>query len=354
MEVDFQSQTVENLDTLIPLKNLNVLKEATKKLELKLFRFLSQYFKLNHLIVHTSTFSFLIDEILHFLIIAIGLWEIQKNHLSLINLITFEMLLGYFLEPFKNIISLLPDYNCMKVNLEKTNEFYTLELEDNQIGFSEFQTGNIEVKNFSFSYNKFRPLLENVNVMIKENSFVLFKGKSGSGKSTLCQILSRLVETKNSNITIGGINIHDYSLSTICQNITYVGQKENLIQETIRQNILFYREIEESEFQKISKICHIEEIVYKKPFRYETFLLKDSLNLSGGEKQRIILARALLNSSKILILDEALSEVNEDLEIDIIKNLHLYFADKTIIYVSHKNLDPYFDQVVNFEAFRER
>ena len=143
-------------------------------------------------------------------------------------------------------------------------------------------------------------------------------------------------------------NINDYSLEVIHHNITYVGQKEYLIQDTIKNNILLYRNCDEEKFQKVISICKIEEIVKKKPFRYETYLLKDSLNISGGEKQRIILARALLNDFKILILDEALSEVNEDLEVKIIKDIQEYFKKKTIIYVSHKNHEKYFNQVINF------
>lgn len=352
LEVAFQSQVVENLDTMITLKNLNVLKNATSKLEVKLIKFLKKYFKFNLFVVNTSTFSYLLEEVLNFLVIFIGLWEIYHNRLSLVNLITFETLLAYFLEPFKQIISLIPDYNCMKVNLDKTNEFFAMELEDNKAGLQEFQTGLIEIKNISFSYNKYKPILKDFSLDIEENSCILLKGKSGCGKSTLCQMISRLLDTENQDIRIGGVNINDYSLQTIYKNITYVGQKENLIQETIQNNIKLYRNIEENIFKKVIDICNIEEIVAKKPLRYETFLLKDSLNLSGGEKQRIILARALLNDCKILILDEALSEVNEELEIQIIKKLRMYCREKTVIYVSHKNHDNYFDKTIDFGALQ--
>ena len=123
-----------------------------------------------------------------------------------------------------------------------------------------------------------------------------------------------------------------------------------MLQDTIRNNIILNRDVDETKYKEILKICAIDSIVSKKPLRYETFLASDSNNISGGEKQRIILARALLNPFQILILDEALSEVNNDLEIDIIRKIKDSFKDKTIIYVSHKNHDKYFDQVYNFEA----
>ena len=325
-----------------------------KKIETKLFKFLFENFKLNNIVLNINTIAFCLEEILHFLIITIGLFEIINNNLNLINLITFESLLIYFIDPFKNIIQLIPNYNCIKVNLEKINNFFEIELENNKSGLKNFQTGDIVVENLSFYYNKLNPIFDKFNLCIKENNFVLFKGASGCGKSTLCQIISRLINVENCNIKIGKVNINDYSLDTVHKNITYVGQKELLIQETIGNNIRFYREVDEEKLKKIVEICHVEEIVGKKPLRLETFLLKDSLNLSGGEKQRLILARALLNDFKILILDEALSEVNEDLEIDIINRIRNYYKEKTIIYVSHKNHDCYFDRVYDFGGLNER
>lgn len=353
-EAEFQSLTVENLDTIITLKNLNVLEKAIKKLEIILFKFLNKKLNLNKSIINVSVISFLLEELLQFLIITIGLIEIVEQRLTLVDFVTFESLLNYFIEPFRNIIQLIPDYNCIKISLEKINDFYALDLTDDQKGLKEFRAGDIVLGKVSLSHNQLYNLFVNINKKILTNRLVLIKGPSGSGKSTLCQIISRLIDAKNSDIKINGVNINDYSLETIRKNIIYVGQKEFLIQETIRNNICLYRDIDEEEFNKITRICHIEEIVSKKPLRYETFLMKDSLNLSGGEKQRIILARALLSKSKILILDEALSEVNEDLEIEIINDLKKYFNDKTIIYVSHKQHDKYFDDVIDLGALNER
>lgn len=353
-EAEFQSLVVENLDTIITLKNLNVLEKAIKKLEIILFKFLNKKVNLNKSIVNVNVISFLLEELLQFLIITIGLIEIVEQRLTLVDFVTFESLLNFFIEPFKNIIQLIPDYNCIKISLEKINDFYNLDLTDDQKGLKKFQTGDIMLGKVLLSHNQLYNPFVNINKKISTNSLVLIKGPSGSGKSTLCQIISRLIDSKNSDVKINGVNVNDYSLETIRKNIIYVGQKEFLIQETIRNNIRLYRDVDEEEFNRVVKICHIEEIVSKKPLRYETFLMKDSLNLSGGEKQRIILARALLSKSKILILDEALSEVNEDLEIEIINDLKKYFNDKTIIYVSHKQHDKYFDDVIDLGVLNER
>lgn len=347
-DVDFESIVVENIDSFISLKNLNLVKKMLQKMEMYLFKYLEKSYDLKRSGMQTNSIAVFLEEFMHFVIISFGLYEILKQNCSLINLITFESLISFFFTPFKTIINLIPNYNYVKVGIEKINDFYNVREEQDDVGLKEFQNGDIVVEDLNFSYNDFSKLFTNFHLEIKEKSCVMFKGNSGCGKSTLCQMLSRLLEVKNNNIKIGNVSINDYSLDTIRKNITYVSQKENLMQDTIKNNILLGREILEEKYLDILSICEIESIVLKKPLRYETFLPKDSINISGGEKQRIILARALLNDFQILILDEALSEVNSELEISIIKKLKAYFKDKTIIYVSHKNHGRYFDTVYDF------
>ena len=139
----------------------------------------------------------------------------------------------------------------------------------------------------------------------------------------------------------------DYDLSAIRKDILYVGQNERLFTGTIRENIVCYREILDNDFLNVIKICKLEDTINKRPNRLE-FMINASLNnLSGGERQRIILARALLKKSSIIILDEALSEVNIEMEKEIIDNIINNFSDKTIIYVSHKDVENKFNQVID-------
>lgn len=347
-EVEFHSTVVENIDSFITLKNLNLIKTIFQKIEMYLFYYLHQSYDLSKKVMQTNSIANFLEEFLHFTILSIGFLEILNHNCTLMNLITFESLISFFFSPFKTTLSLIPSYNYVKVEIHKLNDFYAIPKEQDSIGLQEFHNGDITITNLTFSYNDFNKLFIDFNLEIKEKAFVLFKGTSGCGKSTLCQMMSRLLEVKNNNIKIGNVSINDYSLNTIRKNITYVSQKENLMQDTILNNIILNREIAEDKYKEIVKICEIESIVEKKPLRYETYLKKDSCNISGGEKQRIILARALLNDFQILILDEALSEVNSELEIKIIKNLKNYFKDKTVIYVSHKKHDRYFDKVYDF------
>ena len=146
------------------------------------------------------------------------------------------------------------------------------------------------------------------------------------------------------------MNYKDISIKTIRDNITYVGQNENIFTGTIKENIILDNKISDIDLNKVCKICKVDDIISKKTFRLESVIGSDEGNISGGEKQRIILARAVLKNSNILILDEALSEVDINLELEILKNIRESYKNKTIIYISHKKYPNIFDEVINMEA----
>ena len=213
--------------------------------------------------------------------------------------------------------------------------------------------GDIVFEKISFAYDNYNYIIKDFNEIIKTGEKIMIKGKSGSGKSSLCKLITRDFPLSEGNIYINGINIYDYSLSTIKNNVIYVGQKENWYTDTIKNNILFnYKD--ETNFDKVCKICLVDLIVNKRKLRYDFGISNDSVNISGGEKQRIILARALLRNSKILILDEALSEPDYFMEQTIIKNIIKEYPNKTIIYVTHKKQDNLFNRVINLESNYEK
>ena len=182
-----------------------------------------------------------------------------------------------------------------------------------------------------------------------KKQLMILKGPSGCGKSTVCNILNKYIDDYDGCITLGNIDIKDLNIETIRNNIIYINQEENITSGTIKENIVLGKEVSENDFQRICKLCKIDEIVKKRPLRYNTFISPDEKNISGGEKQRIILARALLNNFNVLLLDEALSEVDLELELNIINNIKKYFKNKTILYISHKKYPKIFDKVVTLE-----
>ena len=161
--------------------------------------------------------------------------------------------------------------------------------------------------------------------------------------------MSKYLTNYEGNIFIGNKNLHDLNESELKNNITIISQNECLFSDTLENNIKLFRNINDEEYEKILKISKVDLIRNKKKFRNNFLIEENGFNLSGGERQKIVLARALLNNFNYLILDEALSEVGSDEEIQIISDIRKNFNNKTIIYVSHKkDIINFFDTKYKF------
>ena len=333
------------------IKNLDKTKPVLNHIEEKNSNLIYDNFDFSNSVNFMFNIQNFILENAEFLVTGFGVYLIFNNNFSLISLITFNMIMSYFIEPIKRFVGLFPKFNFFRASFRKVCDF--IDINQESLGELEnFQSGDIKINNVSFSYNDFNLILDNYSLVIKQNEKVMIKGESGQGKSTLCKLLNRSLELKRGSIYIGEKNIFDYSLKTIRNNVTYVGQKEFLYTDTIKNNIMFYNNDLEK-FDKVCKICLIDEIVQKRKFRYDFGVCNDSSNISGGEKQRIILARGLMNNFEVLILDEALSETDYEMEAKIIKNILTSYPDKTILYVSHKKQDDLFDRVMEIGGKNE-
>ncbi len=346
LSAGFNNVLLENINMLNSIKNLNVIDKSLKNIENSLTSLLYDNFRLSKFINNETMLKNTINEISYFIINTWGFYLIFQGTIEITSLVTFNMLLTFFLDPIKNCIDSLPRYNYIKASFSKINDFLSLNKES--LGKSiNIKNNGIVINNLNYSYDKLTPIFKNFNLIIQPGEVVTIKGKSGTGKSTLCKILDKYIINYGGHISIGEYNIRDLSINTIRNNITYINQNESLCSGTIKENIVFGRNIDDDKFYEVCQICLVDEIVNKKDFRYDTSINNENVNISGGEKQRIILARALLNNFEILILDEALSEVDYRTEKQIIKNIKNRYRGKTIIYVTHKNQDRLFDKVIN-------
>ena len=156
------------------------------------------------------------------------------------------------------------------------------------------------------------------------------------------KILKKEIDNYKGKIYFDNYNVIDYDVSKI---ITYVEQDESLFNDTILNNILLGKSVSKEELEKVLNICRINNIHVVKEMGLDAIIINNS-SISGGEKNRIILARSLIHSNDILILDEILKETDYKLEIEIIKDLIEYYKDKTIIYISHKDVSFLFNKVL--------
>lgn len=346
IETEFNTILIENINGFRSIKNLNVTDKILLKIENICSKYIFDKFSFSKTITKIENAKNFVSELSLFLVNFGGFYFILKNNLNFTDLIIFNSLMSFFLDPIKNLINSLPKYYFLKASFTKINEFLNIEEEKRQdkIKLNKFQ---ILFKDVTFNYSSYKSVLHQFNLTINEKEKVLLTGKSGVGKSTICKLIGKLEDSYEGYIYIGDNEIKNLSPNIIRSYIVYVSQHENLYSDTIRNNILFYRDIDPILFEEITKACCVDQIINKKPLGYESFIDMDCTNFSGGEAQRIVLARACLSNFKVLILDEALSECDKDLESKIINNLKKVFCDKTIIYVSHKNPYQLFERVVN-------
>jgi ABC-type bacteriocin/lantibiotic exporter with double-glycine peptidase domain len=351
-EDSFNTTILENIKCLNSIKNLNQNDKILEKIENRVSQYVYDTFSFTKMINIQENIKFLIDEYSLFLIDTFGLISVFNGKLLVSDLILFNSLMMFFLEPVKNIINSLPKFNFLKASICKINDFMDIECEHNR-NSRKIDNYQLKICNVSYSYNDYENILNDYSLVIKENEHLMLKGNSGSGKSTICKLINAEFQPQRGLMMIGDYCYNEFTTMELHNVITYVSQNENLYNDTIRNNILFYRDVSEEKFMKICKICRIDDIVKGKPMGYETFLETDVNNLSGGEKQRIILARACVSNFKILIIDEALSETDFELEKNIITEIKHYFINKTIIYVSHKNQDKLFNRVITIGEINE-
>ena len=348
VQTKFNSTLIENIRMINSYKNLSIENVAQRSNKKHLYDIINDNHQLNNLFNIINAFKNCILEMGVFVLNTYGFYLIYQNNLSFIDLVLFNSIMSYFIEPVKNAINLLPKINYLRASYLRICDF--IDIDEEKVGRKgKFKNGGIIFNNVHFSYNGYNDILNGINLKIKQGEKVLLNGKSGSGKSTICALIEKIYNPSQGTITIAGKNIFDYSIKTIRSNITYVSQKEELISGTIKENILLACS-DQNNFDHVCEICMLEDIISKKQFRYESGIDANDSDLSGGEKQRIILARALLKDSNIIILDEALSEVDLVTEEKIISNIINAYPQKTIVYISHKNHSKLFDKVINFET----
>lgn len=330
---DSNSYLVETINGFETVKGINLGKQVIKKfIERRIHLLLSEK-KLSNIFNLEIFLKNLIYSLGNTILIFSAIIFVNKGELTISNAMLFISLFNYFIEPFKNIIELDNDIKEAKISYQKIKEILIKEEQEEKIFTPKYT--KIEIKNLNYSYNLYN-ILKNINLTIYKNDKIILQGKSGSGKSTLLKILKNYYKVSKNMIFINDIDINDINSSWFNQT-SYISQNEILFNDTIYNNITLDKKIDDETFMKIVKICRVDELVSKMPLGYNTLIEENGFNISGGEKQRIILARTLLNDFEILLIDEGLSQVDTNLERNILKDLIEYLKEKTIIFVSHRN-----------------
>ena len=316
-------------------RNLNLLNNTIERININFNKYIDTSNKTKKLLNKQNILKSIIVDLSNIIFIFIGINLTYNKIISLGEFILYNTIIYYFTEPIKNILDLNTNINYLKNIYRRINDLMIIKDEDDYIGEMEFKS-DIKRVNLSYSHDGYSKTINNVSLNIKYGDKYLIYGKSGNGKSTIIKIILKYLNDYSGEIYIGDINLKDINKNVILNNMVYVSQNSYVCHDTLKNNIVYGRSINDIEYEKVINICNLNSLRDKKQLRNNFIIEDDGFNISGGEKQKIILARSLLNSFNYLILDEALSEVDFNEEKQILDRIIHIYKDKTIIYISHK------------------
>ena len=272
----------------------------------------------------------------------VGITQVLNGEMTLGGFMAFSTLSGYFTSPLSNLIGLQMEIQEASISMKRLTEImdYPAEYETadgvEQSEMSKVE-GDIEFKDVTFRYGNRTPALDHVSFTIPAGKKVALVGGSGSGKSTITKLLLKYYDPEDGEIDVNGVNLAEYTNSSVRRAIAYVPQNIELFSKTIYDNIRISRmDATLDEVKEAAKKADAHEFIRHLPLQYNTYLEEAGNGLSGGEKQRIALARAFLKDSNLYILDESTSNLDFATETLIFNMIYEQLADRSMLIVAHR------------------
>jgi ATP-binding cassette subfamily B multidrug efflux pump len=263
------------------------------------------------------------------------------HEITLGDIITLFMFINGLIWPIASLGWVTSLVQRAAASQTRINEFLHTEpfIKSGSLELTKFQ-GHIEFRNVSLTYtDSGQKALKNISFVLKSGKSLAIVGRTGAGKSTVAGLITRLYDTSEGTIWIDGHSIKNFTLDTLRGNIGYVPQEVFLFSDTIANNILFgdrTGKADQEEIIRAAGVAAIHEGIMEFPNGYQTLLGERGITLSGGQKQRISMARAIIKSPSILILDDCLSAIDTETEEEILKNLDEVMKNRTTLIISHR------------------
>ena len=272
----------------------------------------------------------------------VGISQVLHGEMTLGGFMAFSTLSSYFTSPLSNLIGLQMSIQEAGISMKRLTEIMDYPAEDEANEGSELiplekVEGDIEFKDVTFRYGNRAPALDHISFTIPAGKKVALVGSSGSGKSTITKLLLKYYDPEDGEIDVNGVNLAEYSSHSVRRAIAYVPQNVELFSKTIYDNIRISRmDATLDEVKEAAKKADAHEFIRHLPLQYNTYLEEAGNGLSGGEKQRIALARAFLKDSNLYILDESTSNLDFATETLIFNMIYEQLADRSMLIVAHR------------------
>jgi len=286
--------------------------------------------------------SIFINELKNIIITVVSATAVINGSLTLGMMLAVQYIIGQLNSPIEQLMHFIYSIQDVKISLERINEIHK---KDNEENFNrnrielDSERHDIELSNIDFKYDPhaLTKTIEGVNIHIPEGKITAIVGASGSGKTTLIKLMLGYYPVMSGEITIASHNISEYNLKWWRRQCGVVMQDGVIFSESIARNIAVDDgEIDEERLEVAAEIANVKDFVMALPLKFNTNIGRDGMGLSQGQKQRILIARAVYKNPKFIFLDEATNSLDASNERAIVENLDKFYKGKTVVVVAHR------------------
>ena len=330
------STIMEYINAMNVMKAFNLTAKSFKDYRNNTQEYADYWIELTELAVpYYSAFLCLVDTGLLF-IIPIGGIMLLNGKITISVYILFLLMSTIFLNSLRTLFELSESLSFLLKGMEKIIEIFNeKEQKSGNISFPEHFSESLKYENVTFAYNKAK-VINNFTLTIRAGTTTALVGPSGSGKTTIGLLAGRFWDIDEGKITIDGTDIKDISYESLMDNVSFVFQDTFMLHDTIYENIIMGKNYTREEVENAAKKAQIHDFIMSLPDRYETKIGEGGVKLSGGEKQRISIARAILKNTPIVILDEVTSYSDIENEAKIQSALKTLLKGKTALIIAHR------------------
>lgn len=286
--------------------------------------------------------SIFINEVKNIVITIVAATAVIHGEMTLGMMLAVQYIIGQLNSPVEQLMNFIYSLQDVKISLERINEIHEMKNEEKHGNHSTTlgnNMGSLQFKNVDFKYDphQLSKIISNINLTIPEGKITAIVGTSGSGKTTLIKLLLGYYPVLNGEIIIGKTNINDLNVKWWRRQCGVVMQDGVIFSESIARNIAVDDgEIDRERLLQAVKIANIKDYIMGLPLKYDTLIGRDGIGLSQGQKQRILIARAVYKNPRYIFLDEATNALDANNEKAIVENLNHFYKGKTVVVVAHR------------------